>query len=465
METNLGVHLRYFARSICNETLIYTLMLTTTHTKAVHQAGENLLLHGNFRKSWSPIDLGTKKSKWILTKAHVIKQENETGNRKNCTGTILLHKSPLLRNSLKLSGQPGFSGQFGMVFNYLSDKNYHLFVIDQYTSKYKGYEVLIAEVREGNFRSLNRDKFDFEASPSIQLKIQSTEVGTTQFFIDDRVIHQNDKVKLGQGLKFGLYSQGNGNGSYHSLVEEDLDLTIPVNGQDKKANGIEDPSATANLNPIQPNDQKLKQTLKINPPQSKTTVEFKQAYKVALDSFYSNLYLNSSLSKPQATNTLRSDSRSVILDYRPNRWYKEIKNIRDAMKSAQYDVKRYEEILEDFENNGTYPEGVKGNLEEMEKHDEKIMEYRKKYLISQDILEQLEDQKTGIEQEMRIDSYMLREDDVPENMMEDGYDFYIAGGVAGYKDFHPINVNPDEDLGENARLGKDRKAIEKGIIR
>ena len=183
--------------------------------------------------------------------------------------------------------------------------------------------------------------------------------------------------------------------------------------------------------------------LKIREPNALSIIEFREPFRVSLDSLYSSLYLNSDLARPREQSSARP-TRSLLLDVRPKRWYQEYKSIKDAIRLAQFDLSRATAVLNALENGGSYPDGV-----DVAKHDHGIREARKKYLVAQDVLERLVQERNNLLQEMRVAGYVVHKDKVPEEMAELGYDFFIAGGVPGYKDYEPIVVDPSLDLRED----------------
>src|SRR5262245_27360745 len=219
------------------------------------------------------------------------------------------------------------------------------------------------------------------------------------------------------------------------------------------------PSDPAPPPPVSTEENPVVPFLTIKAPSAQSIVEFKEPFKVSLDSLYSSLYLNSELERPKEKQYSAKPTRSLILDVRPRRWYVEYKSLDDALRLAKFDVSRATAVLNTLENGGTYPKDV-----DFVKHDAAIREARKKYLVAQDILERLVQERDFLLQEMSIAGYVVRKRKPTEDMAELGYDFYIAGGVVGYKDYAPIDVDPFLDIGDDAKWAELEDALQKNLF-
>ncbi|WP_420319005.1 hypothetical protein [Ekhidna sp.] len=421
------------------------------------------LIVSNGIKNWKKIDLSDVKGRWIKTKKNVIRQVNETGSRKIGSGTMFLYNKGLKSNSLNLIGLVGSTGQFGLVFNFIDKANFDLFYIDQHTSSYRGFELVISHITNGRARVINRDRFDFEAKPNSNLRIVG-EVGKhTRFLMDNQDVYQNDKLLLGDGLKFGLYSQGKTNAIYQNLHEGHFDikaLTQSTNGQGLNK-PIASPIEKISTDPTNIEDYRILPYLKLKPPKSKTLVDFSEIYTVPLDSFYERLYKNEQLNTPSITGLLSNVESNVYkLDFRPRRWYRDYKKITDVEKFLEVDVNVFSNKIGELEN----------QLSQISEETEflaitgLINESREKYLSALQRLNEVREHKVLLLREIRTNGFTIIEDKTPESILNKGYSFHIIGGQPTVKSFTPVPVPYEMDYTNDQEWGKLETKLRKKLL-
>src|SRR5690349_4253622 len=118
-----------------------------------------LLANGQFPGQW--IEIGPK-GNWEANEAGGIMQKSLVGTRKAGGATILALKdsiaSPIYE--LKLTCRPGTRHQVGVVFNLLDDKNFCVFCIDQHDQRTPGYDLLVFEVKEGDYNVISKESYE-----------------------------------------------------------------------------------------------------------------------------------------------------------------------------------------------------------------------------------------------------------------------------------------------------------------
>lgn len=404
-----------------------------------------LINKDTFSSEWEVIDPAGITSNWSFTPNGALKQTVSVGSAKTGSGTLAILKNPVSSDcaEVRLHCFPGASYQVGMVICYADRKNYVIFSIEQFGAAYKGYYILVAESKNGVCSNLMKEERSNELTGPLLFAARQEGKDVVLYFGTEAVLTLPGKLLKNQ--RFGLYSQRN-----TDAIFEEFTMNSVLSTSDPVLSAPSPTPPAASFAPapapVPTAENSIVPFLKIKEPNTLSLIEFKEPFRVSLDSLYSSLYLNSELSRPKEKQYSNKPTRSLLLDIRPKRWYREYKNIKDALRLAQFDLSRATAVLETLENNGAYPQDV-----DIEKHDAAIRDARKKYLIFQDVMERLVQERNNPLQEMRIAGYVLRKENVPEEMAELGYDFYIAGGVAGYKDYDPIDVDPFLDIGDDVK--------------
>ncbi len=199
--------------------------------------------------------------------------------------------------------------------------------------------------------------------------------------------------------------------------------------------------------------------LSMRDPKAESLVEFKEPFRVSLDSLYTSLYFNSVFEPSARPDRSGRASRAVLLDWRPKRWYREYKAVSDAMRMARFDVKRASAELAALENDGAYLPST-----DKEEQDERIRACRRRYFQYREQFEALVAERNDLEREIRAAGYLLGSGKVPPAVSDLGYDFYLVGGVPAYKDFAPLQIPSTTDLGDDAAWTETEKALRERLF-
>ena len=223
-----------------------------------------------------------------------------------------------------------------------------------------------------------------------------------------------------------------------------------------------------------PDPSSIKDYTRLAPPQGKYLASFDELYRVSLDSYYVHLYLNPVLNPepPEDTSSQTDEDENTlcgyeVLDYRPNRWYREYKDLQDAIKMAHHDLQRAKKILNHFENGGSYPNSklIASNPAAIYQRDEEIQEAREEFFTAQDAMEFLQAKKNELKLNMRKDGYLVRKDNVPTNLKNLGFNFVLVRIRGSYSDFHPVYVPPSADLLKDATWAKIESKLSKSLLK
>lgn len=202
---------------------------------SVNKNSINLILHSNISKDWQTINLSDQKAKWQKSENGII-QTKPVGSRKSASGSLLINikNTIVINQSIHLKAILGSTHQIGLVFNYLDNNDFCLFLVDQHSKSYQGYHILIQEVRQGNCRTIAKENYAGRPNNASNFQIIS-EKNSLNFIFTELNIFQWKGRSLDAGLKAGLYSQGNNDSLYTSLIfiekhkpkEEDI-IPLPI---------------------------------------------------------------------------------------------------------------------------------------------------------------------------------------------------------------------------------------------
>lgn len=397
---------------------------------------------------------------WSINKQGHIIQTGVIDDPKNTGGGKLVHTGYTLGEETEIHCQfiPGSSYETGMVFEYRDDQNCSIVFVDLKSGTRDTWSFVVCRVSNGRVRYLSKEDHDEEAADAMTITVRN-EDENLGVYLNDTLMYSWLSKQLEPGTHVGLYSNRSTDAIYQSLSSG-----VPIADATQEPDAEQTPPHAGD-NPVPPNavpadgkvisvDQSVEEVnrfLSLNKPSTESVIEFKRGYRVSLDSLYSSIYLYSELKRPREITGSNKTSKSVTLDYRPRRWYGEYKNITKSIELCENDVKRHETVLSTLENNGAYPNDV-----DKYEHDAQISLWRQRYMVSQDKLERLLNEKNNLLTEMRIAGYMVRTKDVPTELQDLGFDFYLVSGIAGYSDFDPIDIDPFADL----KVDKTWKEIE-----
>ena len=456
-----------------------------------------------------------KDGEWNLSeKGYLFWQTSAAARRPNAS-RLFLYKGALSQNPaslyLELLLPKERGAEAGLVYNYLNDKNYSLLHLqnvlvegeeEQETASQSDFKLRVCQWKKGKKNTLLTQALS-KAGLSFTLKIQQHDENL-QFYADDNLLGQLPG-NLALSPKFGVYCKKAQGAQFESLK---LGLEKPQETETAQASGqaptplprelastekidqlVEKAKAfgSSELNVttakkylrevgLSPQDlideeeqesgyaeeieqihrtddskEELKRHLSSQEPVSKLVLEAFEGYEVGLDTFYSNLYLNSYLApRPQNQNHAEESTFVRLLDYRPNQWYIQYKHLRKALTMAKYDYNRAKSIWEALEAAVT-AEPLTAGQAKREAWNEKLAEVRANYLAAQNRWETLLSEESRFKRELKSAGFVCK--DMPADKLnaslkpikEAGYDFYLVGGMSAHNDFQPVYFAADTD--------------------
>ncbi len=400
---------------------------------------------------WQAIDRSKSKGSWTKSEDGAIAQTKRSGTKAAASGTMLLFKSEEGQKipQLHVIANPGSKYQTGIVFNYRDRKNFYIFTVNQFSDDYKGYWINVGIVENDDYITLCKEKYLQELDDETSFTVSATSSGL-ELFLDGHPIFIIEDDQFDASSQFGLYSQQNAEAVFKAVYTEKTTDQAEVDNTEapKEPASIEDvdqemvqeikEEQTANLSNsalfTAPGPEPF---LNLKEPKARSLIEFNKVFKVAFDSFYSSLYFNSGFdSKPQP---LRKTylSQTYWTDGRVNGWYREYNQLKKLLELARNDINRSKANLDTLEGLDTNTEGFDA------------IQYRKDISTARDIyfqnidkFELLSNEKNHLVNEITSNGYTIRENDtqVPAAIKDQGYDFYLAGGIAYKRAFIPLEV-------------------------
>ncbi len=393
------------------------------------------------KNQWQQVSFSKEKPKWRWEEGQITQQVISTG-KKFPTGFALVTSIIADLNYLKCSFSPGNVYHSGIIFNYQDNQNFMLVVVNNLSTNYKGYQLLIGEVLKGEFSTVCLEKYKGRLEADSVLELIDMD-GQLQIKLNDNEIFEWDKVGFDRQPKIGLYTQQNEDTQFF-----ELETIIADNSTVDFPNQADSNSQVSNENlTIFPDQNPSMQYLKLKPPSSKSIVEFKRVFRVSLDSYYHNLYLNSKLAKSDSDQLTPSPTVTKTLDERPNRWYRELDHLLKVKRLLEFDYNRAITWLNELENDGAWPEN-----KDRQQHMLEIESIRNQFLEAKKKLEALNSIKLDIEEEIRMSGYKIQYDEskIPEEIKALGYSFYIINNIGGQMDFKTIDF-AGVDLGDDVK--------------
>ena len=391
---------------------------------------------------WEEVNLSDKASDW-LTQADTIVQRNDLHHRKYARGSLLLRSIPDAFDVRHISLQftPGKVHQAGLVFNFVDRANFSLFLVDQHSEAYEGYEVIIAEVLEGDFRFLNREKYLNERDSVLTFSLVVTEEGL-EFALGSEQIFTIPGWGIKAGSRLGLYNQGDTLAQYTSLwLGNFLDETNE--DWEDLPTGFEEVPPVRSAVKADVSDE-LSQSLKLKPAQSKTQIEFTESMVVPFDSYYTNLYQHASLyDMSQAGKPVR-EPETYDLDFRPKRWYQDLQVLMESEQDAKHaaaTATKHKSYFQSKLDNLAEP-----SMEEIDQLNLEIEQTERRYQGHRSAIFTIREQKSALLREIRSNGYAINHEDIPQDIQDQGYRFFMLGGKPRKVTFEPLVVDPEFDF-------------------
>ena len=214
-------------------------MATTSQNENLIIANNNLIETSIFPKDWMAVNLSEEIAKWKKSGKGII-QLKPVGSRKTATGSLFINRKNNVgdNNAIQLEAILGSTHQIGLVFNYMDKNDFSLFIVDQHSRSYRGYHIMIIEVRDGKFSTINKEFNTGRPLATSNFSILSDQL-TLTFLFNSLEIFKWSGRKLEPDSKAGLYCQRNTDGVFSNLYLVDkASLDNPI---DKPEKPIENP--------------------------------------------------------------------------------------------------------------------------------------------------------------------------------------------------------------------------------
>lgn len=443
-----------------------------TLTKAKEK---NILLESDFNKDWQPINLSKTKSKWEKIE-NGITQSVSVGSKKAASGTILLLKNSNPRlYELNVTAQLGTTYQTGVVFNFIDKNNFFLFYVNRYSKSYSGYWLVVAKVENGDFINLCREKYTEKINPITEFKVSGSEDGLSFFFNKKQVFFLAEQPLM---EKIGLFSQQNNDAGFTNLhfFEEDRrkffteqEDIFEFENEDYKKNLPRPPildkkiTNTKNNNERTNNDKELiLDYLKLKKPASKTQVEFTEVFSVPLDSFYNTL--NDVIHASKGSGEFGFIDKTILLDQRPRRWYRELREITDDLLFFNNELERKKRSCKILES--LIEEELNKDIisEQLDKYNEQYHTKNLDYRSLRHKISNIEEDKLALIREIKTNGYLIVDADEGSEMYKAGYTFQISKPTAKKRGFKPIIIEESFDLEKDSNWIKIESKLNKALF-
>lgn len=394
---------------------------------------------------WSAIEKSAKPASWKFAE-NKIQETTISGGRSIQSGSLLISKSslPTQCTGIRLGFRPGSVGHSGLVFNFLDEDNFSLFVLNQGRTGSNSYTIQIVRVVGGRDEEVFREKRagGAETDSLIELAQRSTGI---EFLMNGQLQFRGDQWVLKDS--FGLYVRGNSDAEFKELRLNTTNTNIVSTVS--SSSPIPSPTLTNTNTVALPDSRELiDRYMQLKPPASKSNVDYRIVQVVALDTFYSSL--KNMLEDPTSSYTTSKVTNVQLLDFRPRRWYRRLREINELialqekvigkkMRLRDMADNHLDKKLEEIEAGGDYkPEDIVG-METL------YSTYVGDHLIARRTIEDLQDEKLDMIREIRTNGYFLDDVGQEESPRFSGYDFAIRKAKHGLPAFEPIMVGQGVD--------------------
>ncbi|MBI1927099.1 hypothetical protein HYR99_23010 [Candidatus Poribacteria bacterium] len=406
-----------------------------------------LIAGTSFPGNW--IELGPKGT-WGLNETGGILQKSVVGTRKPGSGVILVQKDSIAFpiQELKLVCRPGSQHQVGVVFSLVDDNNFCTFCIDQHSKRYLGYDLVVFEVKEGEYNLISKECYKTTRPEAVTFTLRQMGPNLLLCFNDALAYTWTDMPIFGK--KVGLYSYKNDDAVFLSMgltllpeVAAATEAKSPETGPKKESEVVvREPEITRAPMPVDSRDG-ITRFLGIKQPASKTEIEFTEVFTVPLDSFYSSLYQNTSLD-----NSVKLGQGGVaevqLLDLRIKRWYRELKAVREELAFANGDLDRKKARV--IEAEAKLKEAVGLKDEEYAELEKTLAARRTEYRAASNRVHRLRDTEGALLREIRTNGYVVEKQTSIDAIKALGYDFHIIGQAVARGEYDPMEFEERLDL-------------------
>lgn len=424
----------------------------------------NLVRNTILKNDWDIIDFSEGGASWGYDSETNIIQTKSIGTKKQATGTAALFKRFYDNNidTIEANINNGGVNQSGIVFNFTDQSNYHLFIIDQKSTNYVGYEVIIAIIQNNDFDIICSEKYENEIEGDDIFKIKQLTNGLSFEYQNNEVFFWPEKTFL-QRTRIGLYNQKNQNAKYSNLFIKannvntvNNNTSIPETTETENNNDAGLPQENDKQDsPINPENRKVDadvtRFLGLQEPASKTTVEFNEVFTVPLDEYYQSIINTHDLENSNG-NSASGATIVEYLDIRTKRWYRLYHDYSNKINYTKLDYENAQARLIIAEKK--IQDSLQPNNQETLSEDdfnklEKDLEMQRANIISKrNLIYKYNDKMTELLREIRTNGYNVKDNTEIQKIIEAGYDFQIDKSVNESK-YKPIKLEPQMWLGED----------------
>jgi len=419
-------------------------------------------------RDWQNVDLSRTKSKWIKTEDGIT-QNKITGDKKAASGSLLIFKDFSDKAyEFNTTAHLGSQYQTGVVFNFEDKKNFYLFYVNRFSPSFKGFWVIIAQVKNGDFINLCREKYTNKVEPVAGFTIKPEDGGLSFSLNRKTIFFLRDQLLKGQ---VGLFSQQNEDAIFQHMSILDYDPKVALTGPETPEEVPPDfnmpvVSPAGNTQHLPTNDTEqnpLIGYLKIKPPSSKTQVEFNEVFSVPLDSFYNSLNELVHADKSNTESTIIK--KTTLLDQRPRRWYKALRSIENDLDFLEKELKRKkllaekaekyldEELLKETLDDARVLELEQAN----DKRNQAISEWHRR-------IERKLDEKTTLVREIKTNDYRIEKANENSDLYKAGHRFTLSKAVPKGRGFTPVPIDESIDLSKDSNWDKIQSKLNKALF-
>ncbi|MCB9234159.1 MAG: hypothetical protein H6581_21060 [Bacteroidia bacterium] len=410
------------------------------------------ILRQSLVENWAIYEKSDRKANWIIL-PDSIQQSAVSGGTSTQSGSFLVWKGENgLVSSLFMGLQPGKTGHSGLVFNFIDEDNFSLFVINQGRSGSKNHSIQILYVSGGRDSELFKESQVGNANLDSTLSIENKEQGL-EFYYNGKLQFRAEGIHFQS--KFGLYTRGNKDSLFRELKSMEADVnSVPKPAEMPLSNegvSIENPGTDKNGNPKVPTNSaklnKLMDFLEIQPPDSKTTIEFPKIFTAPLDSLYSQLYRHSALTKSGGSSGF---SEIKLIDMRPLSWYRQLKNIDEELEFVANDKQVARKCLTDLQVKATSKSDL--STDDYSLLQQEILIAKANYYDQRMRLDSLTDAKNLILRDVSTNGYTYNEATNSEQIKALGYNFHLSVPRQYASEWVPMQVEPNFDYADEAKF-------------
>lgn len=267
-----------------------------------------------------------------------------------------------------------------------------------------------------------------------------------------------------EGMQLVIASVSTANLSYESdgidQRDESTPEEIPTPAPEADNSAPVFPKIDQNTEENQPN---LLAYLNIKPPSSKTQVEFTEVFSVPLDSFYNRLNEVIHAEKVDTGNVFVE--KTNLLDQRPKRWYKELRDINADLVFLTKELNR-KRIIKNKAEEALDAELAKDTLDDsqLELLEQSYFNKNNNYRAVQPKLDVKEAEKATMLRLIKTNGYLVEDVDKKSALFEAGYSFSISKPIPKGRGFKPMSLGESFDFSSDKSWQIAENKMYKGLF-